>query len=209
MSRGERATALRALSAEVRGWQVDQELFDSAVAELAGLNRTDWRCLDLLLTRGPMTAGQLAEAAHLTTGGVTWAIDRLEGAGLVRRVRDTGDRRRVIIETTDEVSRNAMTIYGPLMADSDEALRSFDADQLQIITEYIRRTRGVIARHTARVRELLAERRSSANSRPATGESWAGRRAGAQGGSAARRGGDAVEEPSQPELEGRVRRGPR
>jgi hypothetical protein len=29
-------------------WQVDQDLFDSAVAELAGLNRTDWRRLDLL-----------------------------------------------------------------------------------------------------------------------------------------------------------------
>lgn len=167
MSSGERAAALRALSAEVRGWQVDQELFDSAVAELAGLNRTDWRCLDLLLTRGPMTAGQLAEAAHLTTGGVTWAVDRLERSGLVRRVRDATDRRRVIVETTDEVARNAMTIYGPLMADSDEALRRFDAHQLELITDYIRTTRDVLGRHTARARQLLAERGSVPSGRSA------------------------------------------
>ena len=77
------------LNIEVRGWQIDQELFDATVAELAGLNRTDWRCLDILFTRGPMPAGELAEAAHLTTGGVTWVVDRLEAAGLVSRVRDT------------------------------------------------------------------------------------------------------------------------
>ena len=47
---------MEALNREVRGWQADQELFDSAVIELAGLNRTDWRCLDILGTRGPMTA---------------------------------------------------------------------------------------------------------------------------------------------------------
>ena len=61
---------MAALTAEVRGWQADQELFDESVAALAGLNRTDWRCLDILTTRGAMTAGQLADAARLTTGAV-------------------------------------------------------------------------------------------------------------------------------------------
>jgi DNA-binding MarR family transcriptional regulator len=94
-----------ALDREVRGWQADQELFDSTVIELAGVNRTDWRCLDLLGTRGPMTAGQLADAVRLTTGAVTGLLDRLEAAGLVRRIRDTQDRRLVIVEVTDEVDR--------------------------------------------------------------------------------------------------------
>ena len=101
MSRGHaRETALANLGHEIRGWQADQEIFDGVVAELAGLNRTDWRCLDILGTRGPMNAGQLAEAARLTTGALTAVVDHLEAAGLVRRVRDTVDRRKVIIETT-------------------------------------------------------------------------------------------------------------
>ena len=56
MSSKRRQEAMDALDREVRGWQADQELFDSTVIELAGVNRTDWRCLDILGIRGPMTA---------------------------------------------------------------------------------------------------------------------------------------------------------
>src|SRR5438105_3529125 len=155
MSREDRPAAMLVLSQEVRGWQADQELFDAAVAELAGLNRTDWRCLDILGTRGPMTAGQLADAARLTTGAVTGVVDHLEDAGLVRRVRDTSDRRRVIVEITDAVSRNAAPVYGPLMKDSDEALRVFDTGQLEVIADFVRRQRELLRKHTARVETML------------------------------------------------------
>ena len=97
MSSKRRAQAMNALNREVRGWQADQELFDSVVSERAGINRTDWRCLDILGTRGPMTAGQLARAVRLTTGAVTGVLDRLEAANLVRRTRDADDRRKVIV----------------------------------------------------------------------------------------------------------------
>ena len=107
MSRGVRNAALTALTAEVRGWQVDQEIFDGSVAELAGLHRTQWRCLDILTTRGPLTAGQLARATRLTTGAVTAVVDQLEAAGYVRRIRDPDDRRRVIIEPNEEIGRRA------------------------------------------------------------------------------------------------------
>src|SRR2546427_4471297 len=124
MSRG-RQQALAELNREVRAWQADQELFDSLVIELSGLNRTDWRCLDILGTRGPMTAGQLADAVRLTTGAVTGVLDRLEAAGLVRRVRDTKDRRRVIVEVTDEVDRQAVPGYGALMVGAAKAHGAF------------------------------------------------------------------------------------
>ena len=151
MSRGRREEALDALNREVRGWQADQELFDSVVIELAGLNRTDWRCLDILGTRGPMTAGQLAEAVRLTTGAVTGVLDRLESAGLVRRVRDTEDRRRINVEVTDEVNRRAAPVYGPLIADATEAHATFDVDELELITRFIRIERELLAKHTERV----------------------------------------------------------
>jgi len=154
----QRERAMAALGAEVRGWQADQELFDAAVAELAGLNPTDWRCLDILGTRGPMTAGRLAEAANLTTGAVTGVLDHLEAAGLVRRVRDTVDRRRVIVEVTDELARRGAPVFGPLVADSDKALRDFDTAQLEVVVEFLRRQRVLLGTHTARVRKMLTER---------------------------------------------------
>src|SRR6266508_170333 len=138
MSSKRRQEALDALNREVRGWQADQELFDSTVIDRAGMHRTDWRCLDILGTRGPMTAGQLAEAVRLTTGAVTGLLDRLEGAGLVRRARDPMDRRKVIVEVTDEVTRLGAPVYGPLMADAAEAHGGFNADELELITRFIR-----------------------------------------------------------------------
>jgi DNA-binding MarR family transcriptional regulator len=136
-------------------------MFDAVAAELAGLNRTDWRCLDLLGTRGSMTAGQLADAAHLTTGAVTGVLDHLEAAGLVRRVRDTADRRRVIVQVTDEVERRAARAYGPLIEESAEVMGVFDVDQLEVITDFVRRERGLLTRHTARLHEMRAGRTDS------------------------------------------------
>src|SRR6476660_1757298 len=133
MSSDPRAQAMNALNREVRGWQADQELFDSVVSERAGINRTDWRCLDILGTRGPMTAGQLAQAVRLTTGAVTGVLDRLEAANLVRRTRDTDDRRKVIVEVTEEVARRAAPVYGPLVEDAAQAHSHFDADELELI----------------------------------------------------------------------------
>jgi len=122
--------------------------------ELAGLNRTDWRCLDIIGTRGPMTAGQLAAAVRLTTGAVTGVLDRLEAAGLVRRIRDTQDRRRVIVEVTDELARQGAPVYGPLIADAAEAHAVFDVDELEVITRFIRIERELLAKHTERIAAL-------------------------------------------------------
>jgi DNA-binding MarR family transcriptional regulator len=162
MSRGSRRTALDALSREVRAWQADQEIFDGSVADLAGLNRTQWRCLDLLTTRGSLTAGQLAAASRLTTGAVTAVVDQLEVAGYVRRVRDPADRRRVIVEATDEIGRRGAPVYGPLVEDSDKALASFTVDELRVITAFVRTQRELLARHTTRVQGMRGPRRARA-----------------------------------------------
>jgi DNA-binding MarR family transcriptional regulator len=151
-----RSTVLAQLRTEIRGWQADQELFDATVAEAAGLNRTTWRCLDLLGTRGPMTAGELARAARLTTGAVTAVLDQLEAAGLVRRERDATDRRRVIVHVTDEVDRRAAPVFGPLMADSNALLDGFSERELEAIVRFVRGERSILAAHTARVDEGLS-----------------------------------------------------
>jgi DNA-binding MarR family transcriptional regulator len=47
-----------------------------------------------------MAASELAEAGMLSSGAMTNRIDRLEVAGLVSRVTDPGDRRRVLVQLT-------------------------------------------------------------------------------------------------------------
>jgi DNA-binding MarR family transcriptional regulator len=42
----------------------------------------------------------ICEVLGRTTGGMSLTLDRLEGAGLIQRLPDPGDRRRVVVEAT-------------------------------------------------------------------------------------------------------------
>jgi len=48
------------------------------------------------------TASSLARSSLVSTGGITFRMDGLEQAGLIRRVRDTADRRVIHAELTDD-----------------------------------------------------------------------------------------------------------
>jgi DNA-binding MarR family transcriptional regulator len=108
------------------------------IAERMGVNRTDHRVLEVLNRRGAMTAGDLARATHLTTGAVTAVVDRLEDVGFVRRVRDTDDRRRVLIERTLESTRTAMRYYQPFMSATFESMTKYRAEELETVRDFMR-----------------------------------------------------------------------
>jgi len=157
MSRQKRAELEAELGREVRGWQVDQDLFDDVVAMLARLNRTDMRCLDIVAQRGPITAGELATAARLTSGAITAVLDRLEERGLVRRVRDTTDRRRVLVEVAVDLDELSAPVFGPFMEDAQRSLSTYGDPELAVLIRFVRESRELLARHTARLHDLLAD----------------------------------------------------
>jgi len=67
------------------------------------LNYGEWIVLGALRTAGPpyrRSAGALARILDLTSGAMTNRIDRMEAAGLIRRVPDPDDRRGVQLEIT-------------------------------------------------------------------------------------------------------------
>ena len=73
-----------------------------------GLSHGEYRMLLRLATRtehNRMSAGDLSRALMLSSGAMTNRLDRLEKAGLVRRVPDPRDRRGVLVELTDEGER--------------------------------------------------------------------------------------------------------
>ena len=70
----------------------------------SGLAPRTYRVLSRLRYQGPpyrLSAGQLAEAIGLSSGAMTNRLDRLEQAGLIRRVDDPNDRRGVLVEPTE------------------------------------------------------------------------------------------------------------
>jgi DNA-binding MarR family transcriptional regulator len=82
-------------------------MLDETLAEF-DLGEGEWKVLNHLRQAGPpyrRTAGQLAKRAELSSGAMTNRLDRLEEAGLVRRLPDPRDRRSVQVELTDAGAR--------------------------------------------------------------------------------------------------------
>jgi DNA-binding MarR family transcriptional regulator len=144
-----------ALTAANRRYQQGTDALDQAASELLGINRTDARCIDIVLQRGGLSAGELAVAAGLSPGAVTTALDRLERAGYARRVRDSEDRRRVLVEPTERIGELAEQVYGPLRDKGAGLIAGFSDRQIKAITEFLEGAAKLQLDRANEVREQL------------------------------------------------------
>jgi DNA-binding MarR family transcriptional regulator len=70
-----------------------------------GLESRSFHLLGKLRSYGPpyrRSPGQLADDLHLSSGAMTNRLDRMEEAGLIRRLPDPTDRRGALIEPTEQ-----------------------------------------------------------------------------------------------------------
>jgi DNA-binding MarR family transcriptional regulator len=142
-SRSELAQQLRN---EIMGYFGAASDFDERVAKKLRLGRTDMRCLDLIGRLGPLTAGRLAEESGLTTGAVTFILDRLEEAGMVTRRRDTEDRRRVWVEIVPEAQQRLQRLQQPVADEMRQVASQFKVDELQVVRDFMRQAKEVFQR---------------------------------------------------------------
>jgi DNA-binding MarR family transcriptional regulator len=111
-----------------------------AIARKAGFTGTDHKYLGFFLQKGNLTAGELAALSGLTTGAVTGLIDRFEKKGLVKRVSDKEDRRKVVVvPNTEKIMALLKPLYGPFQKESDKMLGTFSDKELLVIESYLLR----------------------------------------------------------------------
>jgi DNA-binding MarR family transcriptional regulator len=123
------------------------------VANLMGVNRTDYRALDVIDQHRRISAGDLARELRMSTGAVTALVDRLERAGYARRVPDPDDRRRVLIEPTEVVHEGAAQLYGA----SEDIVGGYDdwsEEELQAVLRFQQFGREWLEGRLARLDEL-------------------------------------------------------
>ena len=80
---------------------------DQTLEEL-GLGLGEWKVLTTLRLGGPpfqRSPGMLSKRTELSSGAMTNRLDRMEEAGLVKRVPDPSDRRGVLVELTKDGHR--------------------------------------------------------------------------------------------------------
>lgn len=144
---------------EIMGYFGAASDFNESVAKKLKLSRTDMRCLELIGRLGPLTAGQLAEESALTTGAVTFILDRLEQARMVSRRRDTEDRRRVWVEIEPDAQKRLQEMQQPVAEQMREVTQHFKADELAVVRDYMRQAKEVFQRQ---VRDACGEAKSLA-----------------------------------------------
>jgi DNA-binding MarR family transcriptional regulator len=154
-----------ALGDELRQLSTATILFHQAIADRLGMNVTDHKCADILLRGGPITAGELARRTGLTTGAITGVIDRLERAGFVRRAKDSGDRRRVIIEPLPQrIHREIGPLFDSMARAMAELCGRYSTEELAVIRDFAARSQKGAYEE---IRKLREEGASAGTSRKA------------------------------------------
>ncbi len=145
---------LVAIGQRVQAFQDATDEVDEAVARRLRLNRTDLRCLSVLSQAGAVSASALADAAGLSRGAMTTALDRLEAAGYARRVWDQRDRRTVRVEMTDAAKQEIGVLYGPLAKEGAQLLQKYTTQELEAVLRYLEEGRQLQRAHAQRIRGL-------------------------------------------------------
>lgn len=81
-----------------------RSLMDQAMRDMRdqGLSPSEFGILEVLFAKGRTPIQQIAGKILLTSGTMTYNIDKLEGKGLIRRVLSKEDRRVVFAELTEK-----------------------------------------------------------------------------------------------------------
>ena len=113
-----------------------------------GLTYPQYLVMLVLWEADGITVSQLGERVALDSGTLTPLLKRLEASDLVRRLRDTADERRVLLQLTPvgrALKSRAMAVPESMACASGCAL-----DELAALTARLKALRGHITDSTAR-----------------------------------------------------------
>jgi DNA-binding MarR family transcriptional regulator len=133
-----------AIIAQGRANSTGTVLLHAAIAERLGLNPSDHKCADLMMSESkPCTPGRLAELTGLSTGAITGVIDRLERAGFLVREHDAQDRRRVLLRLTHTRAPELQALFAPLSRGVQALCENYAIAELAVILRFMREVRVV------------------------------------------------------------------
>lgn len=124
-----------------------------AIAQSVGLNATDTKCIELILRdpQGSVTAGWLSERTGLTTGAITHILDRLEKGGYIERVRDTQDRRKVMVRIRPESMAPLVPKFEAHGRAYSKLADQYSDSELEIICDYFEKSTAISEAELAKV----------------------------------------------------------
>src|ERR1700739_2161326 len=94
----------------VKAFQAASKYLYAGLAE-TGIDDTDFRILEALLSKGPWPVNTIGPKVFLTPGSISTAVERLVERGLVSRIESFKDRRIRVVSLTPKGKRLIAPIF--------------------------------------------------------------------------------------------------
>jgi DNA-binding MarR family transcriptional regulator len=104
-----------------------------------GISAEQAHILFILWREGPMKVGQLQRMLSLSSGTLTGALDRMDKAGLVRRVRHPEDGRAFTVEAAPFDLKRRRGIEAALETLEDEAFGALSASERDALLKLLQK----------------------------------------------------------------------
>lgn len=131
----------------MRGFLEAHDELQRRQARRMGINATDMQALRLLDVHGPLGPSELARRLDLRSASVTVLLDRLEAYGLVERIRDDHDRRRVTVRALPQAVDTLFDAWAPIVRAMDDVGHGLTPAQQHAVCVYFDELVAVIERN--------------------------------------------------------------
>jgi DNA-binding MarR family transcriptional regulator len=122
------------------------EALIASVARRHGLSHAALNALAVIEGNGaPMTAGAVGAHMHITSGTMTSVLDTLERNGYIKRLTDSDDRRRVLVDVTPEAQAVLNRLLPEVVQTTTVVMAGIDDTDLYDFLGTLARIRDAIA----------------------------------------------------------------
>jgi len=133
------------------------------LGRLLGLSESDVLALQHLAREGRMTPSALGTRLHLTSGGTTALLQRLERAGHLERHPHPTDRRSVLIGLSPAVEDRAATLLEPYVEEIDRLVAALTPEERATVERFLSGVAGAGRRHADALHAATTEERRQAD----------------------------------------------
>ncbi|OMF37332.1 MarR family transcriptional regulator [Paenibacillus sp. FSL H8-0548] len=104
-----------------------------------GLNRSEFGVLELLYHKGPQPLQQIGEKVLMSSGNITYVVDKLEKKQMVRRRASTEDRRLIYAELTEQGKQFVEEAFPGHQATIEQAVNGLSPEEQQLASKLLKK----------------------------------------------------------------------
>jgi MarR family 2-MHQ and catechol resistance regulon transcriptional repressor len=104
-----------------------------------GLTRTEFGVLELLYHKGSQPIQQICGKVLMSSGNITYVIDKLEKKGFVSRRASTEDRRLIYAEITEPGSQFIEEVFPKHTAVIEQAMAGLSAEEKAVAAQLMKK----------------------------------------------------------------------